>query len=40
MTEMSAATQFLVDDRVELAPKKIRPRNGTLNSRYGSRFRK
>ena len=39
MAEMSAATQFLVDDRVELAPKKIRPRHGTLNrgSRNGGR---
>jgi len=35
MMEMSAATQGLVDDRVELAPKKIRPRNGTLQSRRG-----
>lgn len=35
MMEMSAATQGLVDDRVELAPKKIRPRHGTLQSRRG-----
>lgn len=40
MAEMSAATQFLVDDRVELAPKKIRPRHGPLNSKYGTRYRK
>ena len=37
MMEMSASVQDLVDDRVELAPKKIRPRNGTLQKRRGYR---
>lgn len=35
LAKMSAATQGLVDDRVELAPKKIKPRNGTLQTRRG-----
>lgn len=38
MTKMVTAVQSLIDDRVELAPKKIKPRHGTLaSSRRGNR---
>lgn len=37
LNKMFASVMQLVDDRVELAPRKIRPRNGTLTEgRYGS----
>lgn len=37
LDKMTASVMQLVDDRVELAPRKIRPRNGTLaEGRYGS----
>lgn len=32
MSKMTTAVQTLIDDRVELAPKKIKPRHGTLAS--------
>lgn len=32
MDKMSKSVQTLIDNRVELSPKKIRPRNGTLSS--------
>lgn len=35
MMKMTNAVQMLVDDRVELAPKKIKPRHGTLNEVMG-----
>jgi hypothetical protein len=35
MEKMVAATQSLVDDRVELAPKKIKPRHSTLGQSLG-----
>ena len=38
MDKMSRSVQVLIDNRVELAPKKIRPRNGVLaNGRNGRR---
>jgi len=35
MEKMTKAVQSLIDDRVELAPKKIKPRHGTLASGWG-----
>lgn len=41
LDKMNASVMSLVDDRVELAPKKIRPRNGVLNeARMGRSNRK
>lgn len=37
MMKMSASIQELIDDRVELAPKKIKPRHGTLSAVVGTR---
>ena len=36
MNKMTKAVQTLIDSRVELAPKKIKPRHGTLRSGMGS----
>ncbi len=36
MVKMTEAVQKLIDDRVELAPKKIKPRHGTLNAVLGN----
>lgn len=38
LDKIVAAVQELIDDRVELAPKKIKPRNGALQSQIGRRF--
>ena len=38
LESMSKSVMELVDDRVELAPKKIRPRNGTLNEARNGNF--
>ena len=37
LMKMTVAVQELIDDRVELAPKKIKPRHSTLASSIGSR---
>ena len=37
---MTKSVMSLVDDRVELAPKKIRPRNGALNEARGHSYRR
>lgn len=37
MMKMTSAIQTLIDDRVELAPKKIKPRHGTLSNAIGIR---
>lgn len=40
LTSMTRSVMSLVDDRVELAPKKIRPRNGVLNEARGHSYRR
>jgi hypothetical protein len=40
MEKMTQSIQTLIDDRVELAPKKIKPRHGTLNQSLGSNRRR
>ena len=37
LMSITKAVQILIDDRVELAPKKIKPRHGTLNQQIKSR---
>jgi hypothetical protein len=39
MAKMTKAVQTLIDSRVELSPKKIKPRHGTLNSSIGNNRR-
>lgn len=40
LNAMTKSVMSLVDDRVELAPKKIRPRNGVLNESRGYSYRR
>lgn len=40
LERMTSSVMSLVDDRVELAPKKIRPRNGVLNESRGFSYRR
>jgi hypothetical protein len=40
LERMNKSVMSLVDDRVELAPKKIRPRNGVLNESRGFSYRR
>lgn len=40
LNKMTASVMQLVDDRVELAPRKIRPRNGTLAEGRHGKFRR
>ena len=40
LDKMNKSVMELVDDRVELAPKKIRPRNGVLNEARAGSYRR
>ena len=40
LDKMTKSVMQLVDDRVELAPKKIRPRHGVINEAMSGRFRR